>query len=175
MKLLLKRDIPKLGIVGDIVNVSAGYARNYLLPQDLAAEPTEANIRAVAKHRAEAEERRRLARQQLESEAERLADVEVTIAAAANEEGVLYGSVGTREIAAALQELGHEINAAQIHLPEPIRRLDNVLVDVVLVEGIQTNVKVWVVRSGAAAPDDEASEDRDDAGKEAGEDDDAGT
>ena len=164
MKLLLTKDVTKLGIVGDVVEVSAGYARNYLLPQRLATQPTEANMRALAEDRAKAEERRRRARVALQEQAERLADVEVTIAAPANEEGVLYGSVGPREIAAALREEGHGVDASCIDLRNPIRRLDNVLVDVVLAEDINTKVKVWVVRSGAAedGEDDETGKEADD-------------
>jgi large subunit ribosomal protein L9 len=153
MKLLLKRDIPRLGIVGDVVNVSAGYARNYLLPQNLATEPTPANMKALASARAEAEERRRVLREKLQATAEKLADVEVTIEAAANEEGVLYGSVGPREIAAALRDEGHEITAEQVKMRDPIKHLDNVMVDVILADSIHTTVKVWVVRSVASVED----------------------
>lgn len=169
MKLLLKKDIPRLGIVGDVVNVSAGYARNYLLPQDLATQPTDVNMRALASARAEAEERRRLIREQMQELADQLADIEVTIEAAANEEGVLYGSVGPREIASSLRDQGHEVSAAQVHMHDPIKHLDNVLVDVVLAEEIETKVKVWVVRSKAEEDSEtegtEAEEREPDAGE----------
>ncbi|MCB9850753.1 MAG: 50S ribosomal protein L9 [Phycisphaerales bacterium] len=170
MKLLLKKDIPQLGIVGDVVNVARGYARNYLLPQNLATEPTEANMRALADARREAEERRRLRTEKLQATADALADVEVTIEAAANEEGVLYGSVGPREVAAALRDLGHDVNANSVHLRDPIKHLDNVMVPVVLAEKIETKVKVWVVRSKAAIDDENESgdgteaDDRDESG-----------
>jgi len=156
MELLLKKDIPRLGIVGDVVNVSAGYARNYLLPQDLATQPTDANKRALAEARRQAEERRRMLHEQLKATADAIADVEVTIEAAANEEGVLYGSVGAREVAAALRDLGHDVNPAQVHLRDPIKHLDNVVVPVVLAESIETQVKVWVVRSKAVLDDEDS-------------------
>ncbi len=158
MELLLKKDIPRLGIVGDVVNVSAGYARNYLLPQGLATQPTEANKKKLETARAEAQARRRRMQEQMQATADALADVEVTIEAAANEEGVLYGSVGPREVAAALRDAGHEINPAQVHLREPLKHLDNVMVDVVLAENIATKVKVWVVRSKAAIDETEGKE-----------------
>jgi large subunit ribosomal protein L9 len=167
MKLLLKKDIPRLGIVGDVVNVSAGYARNYLLPQDLATSPTEANMRALADARREAEERRRLMFERLQATADAIADVEVTIEAAANEDGVLYGSVGPREVAAALRDLGHDVNPAQVHLRDPFKHLDNALVPVVLAEKIETQVKVWVVRSKAVIDGDEEGEDGDDERRDA--------
>jgi large subunit ribosomal protein L9 len=164
MKLLLTRDVPKLGIVGDVVNVSAGFARNYLLPQRLATEPTETNMRALAEERKAAEERRRVAHQALKAAADKLADVEVTIAAAANKEGVLYGSVGPREIAAALRDEGHEVEASHIRLHTPLRRLDNVVVDVIFADDIHAKVKVWVVRSSASIEEEETQT----AGMEAG-------
>ena len=145
MKLLLKKDIQRLGIVGDVVEVSDGYARNYLLPQRLATEPTEVNIRALAGERKQAEERRRSLRESQMVLAETLRSVEVTIAAAANEDGVLYGSVGPREIAAALRDEGHVIDASAVNLYTPIRQLDNVSVEVKLADDITAEVKVWVV------------------------------
>jgi large subunit ribosomal protein L9 len=164
MKLLLKRDIPRLGIVGDVVNVSAGYARNYLLPQNLATEPTTANMKALASARAEAEERRRVMLNKLQATAEKLADVEITIEAAANEEGVLYGSVGPREISAALRDEGHDIHTEQVKMRDPIKHLDTVMVDVVLADSIDATVKVWVVRSAASAENDDEGREADDGG-----------
>jgi len=158
MKLLLTKDVSKLGIVGDVVEVSAGYARNYLLPSRLATQPTPANMRALAEERAKAEDRRRLAHEALQEQAAKLADVEVTIAVPANEEGVPYGSVGPREVAAALREEGHGVHESLIDLRTPIKRLDNVLVDVVLAEGISTKVKVWVVRTGVTEGDEEGAD-----------------
>lgn len=146
MKLLLRQDIAKLGIVGDVVDVSAGYARNYLLPQKMAMAPTEANMKRLAEMRKHAEEKRRLAHQAMEREAEKLADVEVTITAAANEDGVLYGSVGRKEIATALHDDGHRVEPDQVVLEHPIRHLDNIMVEVRFADEIRAQVKVWVVR-----------------------------
>ncbi len=176
MKLLLKKDLPNLGIVGDIVDVSAGYARNYLIPKGLATEPTDGNIRAIAKERTAAEERRRAALEALQSEAERLAKVEVTIAAAATEDGHLYGSVGAKEIVAALAELGHVLEPSNVKLTHPIKQLDNVMVDVVLADSIATQVKVWIVRSGESATQDGEEPESSDrsGGTEAHDDDDSG-
>lgn len=168
MKLLLTKDVAKLGIVGDVVEVSAGFARNFLLPNRLATQPTEINMRALAEERTKAEERRRLAREALQSLADKLVDCEVTITAPANAEGVLYGSVGPREIAAALREEGHDINANQIDLRTPIRHLDNIVVDVVFADDITAKVKVWVVRSGVSVEGEEG-----DADQESGDDGDA--
>ncbi len=149
-KLLLRRDVPKLGHVGDVVEVSDGYARNYLVPHHIGVEPTEANLKAIEEEKQRAAALRAERRKALEAHLESLSNIEVTIAAAANEEGHLYGSVGPREIAAALREEGHEIDTAQIHLHDPIRQLDTVMVPVVLADDLSTEVKVWVVRERAS-------------------------
>lgn len=159
MKLLLCKNIEKLGIVGDVVNVRPGYARNYLLPQGLATEPTEANIRALAEARRQAELERAKRRVELEALAERMKDVEVTIKARANEDGHLYGSVGQREIAAALMEEGFAVDPDAIRLLRPIRHLDNVAVDIRLGEDLTGSVKVWVVREKLEGEADDAEMD----------------
>ncbi len=162
MKLLLTKDLGHLGIVGDVIDVSPGYGRNYLLPQGLATQATRENIKALAEERKRAEERRRLHHEELGRRAERLRDIEVTIAAAANEEGLLYGSVGQREIAAALRDEGHDIESRHVLLREPIRRLDNLTVTVRFAESIEAEVKVWVVRSQATPGREEGDEPSDD-------------
>ena len=146
MKLLLKKNVKKLGIVGDLVEVADGYGRNYLLPMGLATEPTEANMRALAGARRAAEEEREREYHRLAAVAERIRGLEITIARRANEEGVLYGSVSRRDIAAALNAEGHEVTAEHVILKDPIRLLDNVTVTVRLTEEHEAEVKVWVVR-----------------------------
>lgn len=148
MKVLLLRDVRKLGHIGDVVDVRVGYARNYLYPQRLATEPTEENLKAIEeeKQRAAAERARRL--KEYQKLAEALADVTVTIEANANPEGTLYGSVGVKEIAAALQEMGHPIDAEFIDLAEPIRTLDNRVVTIQFTDEVSAEIKLWVVRAG---------------------------
>ena len=156
MKLLLCKNIEKLGIVGDVVDVAPGYGRNYLLPQGLATAPTESNIRALSEARRVAEMEREHHRAEMAELAERLVDVEVTIRAKANEAGVLYGSVGTKEISDALADEGYFVKPVQIVLTQPIRQVDNTEVDIKLTEGIGATVKVWVVRE--KTEEDEALE-----------------
>lgn len=172
MKLLLRRDIANLGLAGDVVDVKEGYARNYLIPQSLAVLPTRANMKAIEADKRRAEELRRQRRAELESQAARMREVEITISAACNVEGHLYGSVGPREIAAALRDEGHDVEPKQVHLHEPIRRLDSVTVPVVFADDLTVEVKVWVVReAGSGNLDEEEREEtevRDDTGREAG-------
>lgn len=146
MKLLLTKSVTHLGIVGDVVNVSAGYARNYLIPRHLATEPTDANMRRLAEARKVAELELARERTRMEEVIKRLEGVEVTVHARANEEGVLYGSVGRKEISHALSEEGHGVAPEHIALPAPIRRLDTVPVEVRFSADLKTTIKVWVVR-----------------------------
>ena len=155
MKLLLCKNVQNLGIVGDTVNVSAGYARNYLLPQRLATEPTEVNVRRLVEARKVAEQEVARERGRMEEAAKRLEGVEVTVRARANEEGVLYGSVGRKEIAHALAEEGHGIVPEYIALAAPIRRLDTVPVEVRFSTDLKTTIKVWVVREKAGEDGEE--------------------
>ncbi|MEK6799103.1 MAG: 50S ribosomal protein L9 [Planctomycetota bacterium] len=166
MKLLLCKNVSNLGIVGDVVDVSAGYGRNYLLPQRMATDPTEANMRRLKEARRQAEEELALQRKQLESLAQRITGVEVTIPARANEEGVLYGSVGKREIARALADEGHPILPEHVVLHDPIRRIDTVTVEIRLASDLHSEVKVWVVREKSA--EEEAQEASGQGGTEAG-------
>ena len=167
MKLLLCKNVEKLGIVGDIVDVAAGYARNYLVPYGLATEPTQANIRALAKARRGAEKELAEQRTQLERLRDILDGVEVTIRAKANEEGVLYGSVGPREVAAALEEEGHYVKPEQVALSEPIKQLDSVAVELRLTEDLRSSIKVWVVRDKVEGEPDMEEAHREDSGREA--------
>jgi len=168
MKLLLCKNVDKLGIVGDVVKVAAGYARNYLLPHGLATEPTEVNIRRLAEARKIAERERAEQLGRLAALAEALEGVEVTIRAKANEDGVLYGSVTQKDIVHALEEEGHYVKADQILLPAPLRHLDNVSVELRLAEGIRSSIKVWVVRERLEGETDEDGDEKREAGREAG-------
>lgn len=170
MKLLLKKDVSKLGLVGDVVEVSDGYARNYLLPQHIAVTPTPANVKALEAERQRAAEERHKQFEFLRMTAERLRDVEVTISAAANPEGVLYGSVGPREVAAALRDEGYSVEASHVQLHEPIKHLDNIMIPVVFAADVSAEVKVWVVREQAATGLEDETErpDEESTGTEAG-------
>ena len=145
MKVLLRKNVPDLGRIGDVVEVKPGYARNYLLPQGIAYQPSQANVKTV-----EAEKHRYLAelaqqRSELEAEAAKLQGREVTISARANVQGHLYGSVGPAQIAAAMTAEGLFVTSENVVLDEPIRQLDKYDVTVRLAEGVTATVHVWIV------------------------------
>src|SRR3954454_8147146 len=103
VKLLLNESVKHVGRVGDVVEVSPGYARNYLIPQGLAVEPTPGNLKKVELRKKEIEKVERERREQQAALIGQLKDVEVTLERRANKQGHLYGAVSATEIAKALQ------------------------------------------------------------------------
>jgi large subunit ribosomal protein L9 len=150
VKLLLKESIKNVGRVGDIVDVSPGYARNYLLPRDLALQPTPGNVKKVEERRKEIEKQERDRREQQAALIQRLSGVEVTLERRANEQGHLYGAVSATEIAKALQGQGFNIEPGDVNLPGRLDRIDTYQVTIKFAEDLTTDVKVWV------APDAES-------------------
>jgi large subunit ribosomal protein L9 len=145
VEVILKTDMKDLGQAGDLVHVKPGYARNYLIPKGLAFLATPG-----ARKRYE-EEQRRVARtlQQAKSEAQDLATelegLSLTFTAKAGEEGRLYGSVTTADIAEALAKEGLDVDKRIIHLDEPIKELGVFAVPIRLHSEVEPEVKVWVV------------------------------
>jgi len=167
MRLLLLEDVRKLGHVGDIVDVKPGYARNYLLPQRLAAPPTPENIKAIEeKRKAAAAERARKLKEFTEL-AERMKDVSITIEAAANPEGTLYGAVREKDIADALNAQGYPVRPEHVVLDTPIRTLDNRVVRLEFTDEISVPIKVWVVREGSGSDEHSAGQPAADSGADA--------
>jgi large subunit ribosomal protein L9 len=167
MRLLLLEDVRKLGHVGDVVEVASGYARNYLLPQRLATEPTDENIKAIEDRKREAAAARALRLKRFQDLVTQLEGVSVTIEAAANPEGTLYGGVHEKDIAVALKAQGFPIEPVHVVLDDPIRTLDKRQVTLEFTDDISTQVELWVVREGATpnVEDDESAE-RDDTADE---------
>ena len=109
MKVLLVTDVDKLGWFGDVVEVADGFARNYLLPEKLAVVPTEAKLRSLQQETAKRAEQRVQDVERLKQVAEAVEGAEAVIAAKANEQGHLFGSVAAHEIAANLREQGFSV------------------------------------------------------------------
>jgi large subunit ribosomal protein L9 len=147
MKVLLQTDMPKLGYLGDVVEVSDGYARNYLLPQRKAVVPTTANVKAIETERVRQAESRAMAHKALVKAADKARGTEVTLSVTANEQGHLYGSVSEADIALALQQEGHNVQSKHIRISEHIRALGTYPVKLHLADDIEdVDIKVWVVR-----------------------------
>ncbi|HIJ66842.1 MAG TPA: 50S ribosomal protein L9 [Planctomycetes bacterium] len=145
MKVLLCEDVENLGFLGDVVEVKDGFARNYLLPQALGTEPSEANIKALAEAKAKRAEERKLARRQLERAAEAVEGAEAVLAAKANELGHLFGSITKRDIAANLREQGFEIADDMVQLSEHIKVVGTHQVPLKIAPDLTASVNVTVV------------------------------
>jgi large subunit ribosomal protein L9 len=145
IEVILREDIKTLGQAGEMVRVKPGYARNYLLPQGLAYEATEGNKKRIA-----AETRVRTARNQAErSEAEKaaatLSEVALTLTGKAGEEGKLFGSITSQDIADALARQGHTIDRRRIELEHPIKTTGTHTVTVRLHPEVHADVRVSVI------------------------------
>jgi large subunit ribosomal protein L9 len=156
MKVLLCEDIRKLGWLGDVVDVTEGYARNYLLPQGLAKVATEGNIRAIAKAKAERAAERLKERKRLETAAEAVNGAEAVLAAKANEHGVLFGSITDRMIAANLREQGFAVADEVVRLPEHIKQVGSHSVTLKFTDDVTATVNVVVVAEQAEPAEEEA-------------------
>ena len=146
MEVILRNAIDKLGHPGDVVTVSAGYARNFLLPRGLAYQATPGNLKRIAqeKSRLEALEAERVAAAQ--AIADKMGEVSVTFAARVGEEGKLFGSVTAADIAHQLEAQGFKIERRQIELPEPIKALGVYRVAIKLHADVKPEIKVWVIK-----------------------------
>ena len=145
MKVLLFEDIKKLGWLGDVVEVNAGYARNYLIPQGLAKAATEGNIRSIAKEKGKRSEHRLKERRRVEKAVEAVDGAEAVLAAKANEQNVLFGSISERRIAANLREQGFEVADDIVKLSERIKHIGTHDVTLRFAEDLTATVHVVVV------------------------------
>ena len=151
VELLLVHNVAHLGKQGEVVEVKRGFAYNYLLPQGLATVATDHHKRMVEKHRAKLEEiaRERLAG--LRAVLQELIRTSVTIEANANDEGHLYGSVGSTEISRSLKQQDLMVTADQIILQGPLKEVGLYTVKVKLAPEVEGDLKVWVVPSSSEA------------------------
>lgn len=144
VKLILSEDVINLGEAGDLVSVKPGYARNFLIPQGKAILATEGNVRALEHHRRVVAEK--VARElKVYEEAKRRVDgTVVEIRAQVGEEGKLFGSVTTAQIADSLAALGHEVDRRKIGLTEPIKEAGEFEVPIRLHREVQAQIVVRV-------------------------------
>jgi len=147
-QVLLREDIDNLGARGEIVRVKAGYARNYLLPRNLAVEATANNMRQIEGERAALVKREAKERSSADAQAGQLRNLSLKFERKVGEAGVLYGSVTSMDIAHALKEQGYEIDRRRIVLREPIKRFGNYEVPVRLHRDVTVELPVSVLGEG---------------------------
>lgn len=146
MEVILRDHIEHVGRRGDIVKVADGYARNYLLPRNLALPATEANRRRVERERKIVEAREAEERGAAEAIASRLTALDLSIARKVGENDQLYGSVTNGDIADLLKAKGFDIDRRKILLPDPLKALGEATVPVKLHRDVTAQIKVAVVK-----------------------------
>lgn len=146
MEVILRQAVENLGKPGDVVKVSNGYARNYLLPHGVAFEATPGNLRRIQQERDRleaAENERRAAAQGL---ADKLEQVQLTFSARVGDEGKLFGSVTSADVAQQLEAQGFHIEKRQIDLHEPIKALGVYRIPIRLHADVKPEIRVWVIK-----------------------------
>ena len=146
MKVILKEDIPKLGRMGQTVDVARGYGRNYLLPQGKAIVATSKNVKALEHERMLIQRKADLARKEAEGLAGKIEGMTLTLTRKVVEEDKLYGSVSVSDIAQALEEAGVEIERKLIKLDEPIKSLGEFKVAIKAHHDVTAELTVQIVK-----------------------------
>lgn len=144
MEIILRQDVDELGLEGDIVNVAKGYARNYLIPKGIALEASPQNIKAFELQRKKIEVKRLKAREEAEKLKQELDGMVITFSQKAGEEGKLYGSVTTMDIASHLEKKGIVINRRKVALEKPIKTVGEFEVPVKIYPEVTGSVRVVV-------------------------------
>jgi len=147
MKVILTEDIPKLGKMGDLIQIKDGYARNYLIPRNLAVPANPQNIKALEHQKTLLKQKQNRIKREAEKLAQKIEKVSCTISKPAGEEDKLFGSVTSLDIEKSLKEEGIKIDRKKILLEEPIKTLGIYKVPIKLHPEVTANLKVWVVKA----------------------------
>jgi large subunit ribosomal protein L9 len=154
VKVILTRDVQNLGQTGDVKNVAAGYARNYLIPNGLAIKATPGAIKEFERNRAAEARREDRLTARAEALVQRLNEVTLTFEAKASEKGRLFGSITTVDIAEALErEVGEKFDRRKHILSDPLRQVGEHTIPVRLTSEIVTEVKAVVKPEGGELPE----------------------
>jgi large subunit ribosomal protein L9 len=140
------KDMEKLGDVGDEIEVSDGYARNYLIPKKVAIRATKGALKVVEQKKKEKERRLQKEKQEAAELAEKMTDLSCTITVEAGEEDKLFGAVTSEMIAEALAAEGVEVDKKKVSLEEPIKALGVYNVDIKLHPEVKAQARIWVVK-----------------------------
>jgi large subunit ribosomal protein L9 len=146
MEVILQQSVEHLGSPGDVVSVSNGYARNFLLPRGIAVVATDGNKKQIAQQRARLEAAEGARREAAQSQAGVIEQVSLTFSARVGEEGKLFGSVTSADIVQQMEALGHKIEKRQVDLHEPIKALGVYRVPIRLHADVKPEIKVWVIK-----------------------------
>jgi large subunit ribosomal protein L9 len=155
MKVILKSDVENVGRKGDIVNVTPGYGRNYLLPRKLAIEVTSSNLKMIEIERQALKKKVESERQSFQDLIQRLNEVTLTFSRKAGEKDMIFGSVSAADIKEALDRLGFDVEKKRIGLDEPIKRLGNYSIPVKVFHDDKATLRVEVRKDEGAAGEGE--------------------
>lgn len=147
-RILLREDVDDLGARGEIVRVRAGYARNYLLPRKLAVEATAGNVKQIERERTVLLKKEAGERATADAQADQMRSLLLNFERKSGEQGALYGSVTSMDIAEALQDKGYEIDRHRIHLREPLKRTGDFVVPLRLHREVTVDLQVKVSPEG---------------------------
>jgi large subunit ribosomal protein L9 len=145
IQVILQHDVDKLGKSGELVRVRPGFARNFLLPRELAVPATDAAVRRIEHERAVLTARAERAKKEAREAADKLAALTIKIEQKAGEDGRLFGSVTSKDLANALKKQGFEVDRRKIELSEPIKAVGEFAVPVKLASDVMATLKVEVV------------------------------
>ena len=145
MQVILRERLDHLGNAGEVVDVKAGYARNYLIPQGLAYEATAGNVRRIESERARTLQKEAATAAEARERAKAIEGISLTFHARAGQEGKLFGSITSGDIAEKLAEQGVVIDRRSIELEEPIKALGVTSVPIRLHPQVHPEIKVWVI------------------------------
>ncbi len=146
MEIILKQDVNRLGKAGTVVKVNDGFARNFLLPNNLAVPMTRANLKKIEEEKQRGILRSEKTKKEAESLRDKLAGLSVTIAVLTNEEDKLFGSITSQDIAQALKEENFDIDKNSIIMDEPIKSLGIYEISVRLHPEVPAKIKIWIVK-----------------------------
>jgi large subunit ribosomal protein L9 len=148
VKVILRDDIKGLGACGQVVEVKGGYARNYLIPNNLAAQASTGNLKSIDEIKTQKNLRDNKRKREAEKIKDKLEKVSLTAEVQVGEEDKLFGSVTSANIVALLKGHGFEIDKHTVHLEEPIKALGIYTIPIKLEKDVTANVKIWVVKKG---------------------------
>jgi large subunit ribosomal protein L9 len=146
MKVILLENVPSLGKAGDLVKVSDGYGRNYLIPKQKAILATEKSLKVIEHKKRQVQQRMEKTRKDAEKMGQRIENLSCTFAKTVGESGKIFGSVTSMDIESYLKENGFEVDRKKISLEEPIKNLGMFTVPIKLNPEVTAHLKVWVVQ-----------------------------
>ena len=147
MEVILRQAVENLGKPGEVVKVSNGYARNYLLPHGVAFEATPGNLKRIQQERDRLEAAENERRDVAQHLAEKLEQVQLTFSARVGDEGKLFGSVTSADLAQQLEQQGFHIEKRQIDLHEPIKALGVYRIPIRLHADVKPEIRVWGIKA----------------------------